>query len=144
MTKFRRKPATRFHAFLVQPNPEFEPRNWQQTPRHYRIVQYVGVKQFLGGADSWKFVHNHAAMESGDVSTWAIYLDFETPMFDDSPTGTDSRVAAEAAPVPSRLEKDLGRMSPLHSSRAGASGLRSRQRNVAHGRQAALADAERN
>jgi len=80
MTKPRRKPNTRFHAFIVEPSPDFRPTNWQQTPRHYRIVSYIGPKDFRGPADAWKFLHNHEALRSGDQTRWAICVDFEVPI----------------------------------------------------------------
>jgi len=80
MTKPRRKPNTRFHAFIVEPSPDFQPSNWQQTPRHYRIVSYAGPKDFRGPADAWKFLYNHDALQRGDQSRWAICLDFEMPI----------------------------------------------------------------
>ncbi|MFK7768309.1 MAG: hypothetical protein AB8B55_13880 [Mariniblastus sp.] len=85
MTKLRRKPSTKFHAFIVEPTPDFEPTNWRQTPTHYRIVRYLGPKEFKGSADAWKFMHNHEALHeerSGKhMNEWALYLDFETPIF---------------------------------------------------------------
>lgn len=80
MTKLRRKPNTRFHAFVVEPSPGFEPTNWQQTPEHYRIVNYVGPKDFRGAADAWKFLFNHNALRSSQQTRWAICLDFEMPV----------------------------------------------------------------
>ena len=80
MSKPRKKPNTRFHAFIVEPSPDFEPTNWQQTPRHYRIVSYVGPKDFRGSADAWKFLYNHDALSRGDQSRWAICLDFDAPI----------------------------------------------------------------
>lgn len=81
MTKPRRKPATQFHAFLVEPMPGFAPTNWRQKPDHYRILEYVGPKHFKGSADSWKFLHNHEALLRGETQRWAIYLDFESAVF---------------------------------------------------------------
>lgn len=77
MTKLRRRPATRFHAFLVEPAPGFNPNNWRQKPRHYRIVEYIGPNCFRGTADAWKFLYNHEAIQKGDTSRWALLLDFE-------------------------------------------------------------------
>ena len=82
MTKPRRKPSSRFHAFIVEPSPDFQPSNWQQTPRHYRIVEYVGPKGLRGPADAWKFLHNHDALHRGDQKRWAICLDFQVPIVD--------------------------------------------------------------
>jgi hypothetical protein len=75
MTFPRRKPTTSFHAFLVEPMPGFKPTNWQDKPQHYRIVEYLGPKRFKGRADAWRFLHNHEAIDSGNVGTWAIYVD---------------------------------------------------------------------
>ena len=95
MTKPRRKPPTQFHAFLVEPQPDFKPSNWRQTPAHYRIVEYVGPKHFKGRADAWKFLHNHEAIHKDNVGTWAIYLDFAAPIFDDQPAGDESALLTE-------------------------------------------------
>lgn len=80
MTKPRRKPKTRFHMFMVEPYPGFHPTNWQQTPKHYRILKYVGPEQFRGSADAWKFLHNHGALRSSNTNQWAIYLDLDLPI----------------------------------------------------------------
>ncbi len=80
MTKPRRKPETRFHTFIVEPSPDFEPVNWQQTPDHYRILKYVGPEKFRGSADAWKFLHNHRVLQTGSTDQWAIYLDLDFPM----------------------------------------------------------------
>ena len=79
MTKPRKKPNTRFHAFIVEPMPGFTPRNWRQKPDHYRILEYLGPKHFKGRADTWRFLHNHDAIEQGDTTRWAICLDFDSP-----------------------------------------------------------------
>ena len=81
MTNFRRKPATQFHAFIVEPKPGFKPTNWRQTPTHYRIVRYLGPKEFQGSADTWKFLHNHEAIQAEQVNEWALYLDFDSAIF---------------------------------------------------------------
>ena len=75
MTKPRIKPSTRYHAFLVQTSPEFEPTNWQDKPNQYRILEYLGPKRFKGRADAWRFLHNHQALETGNTAVWAIYVD---------------------------------------------------------------------
>lgn len=77
MTKPRTKPKYKFLAFIVEPTPGFNPRNWQQTPEHYRIVEYMGPQPFKGAIDAWKFLHNHKAIALGTTNRWAIYLDFE-------------------------------------------------------------------
>ena len=85
MTKPRRlskKTNSRFHAFVVEPSPGFKPKNWRQNPRHYRIVSYVGAKEFRGAADAWKFLYNHEALEREDQTRWAICLDFDKPIPD--------------------------------------------------------------
>lgn len=74
MTKFRRKPATGYHAFLVEPTPDFAPTNWQDKPLHYRIIEYAGLKQFKGQVDAWRFLFNHRALADGDTKLWAIYV----------------------------------------------------------------------
>ena len=75
MTKLRPRPAAGYHAFLVQPLAGFEPKNWQDKPKHYRILEYVGSKLFLGRADAWRFLHNHQALEKGNFEAWAIYVE---------------------------------------------------------------------
>ena len=75
MTKPRRKPANCYHAFLVKPSPGFKPTNWRDKPQHYRIVEYVGPKQFRGQVDAWRFLHNHDALTNGETDLWAIYVD---------------------------------------------------------------------
>ena len=85
MTKLRKlnkKTNSRFHAFVVEPSPGFKPKNWRQNPQHYRIVSYVGPKEFRGSADAWKFLYNHEALERGDQTRWAICLDFDKPILD--------------------------------------------------------------
>ena len=73
MTKPRRKRPDSYHAFLVEPGPDFEPTNWQDKPRQYRILQYLGEKRFRGRADAWRFLHNHQALSIGNTSIWAIH-----------------------------------------------------------------------
>lgn len=78
MTIIRRRPAcaTRhYHAFIVQPAEDFRPNSWQDIPRLYRVLEYVGAKQFRGPADAWRFLHNRAALESGDCKRWAICIE---------------------------------------------------------------------
>lgn len=79
MSKPRRKPTTNFLAFLVDPAPDFQPTNWQQVPKHYRILEFVGPKHFKGRADAWKFLHNHDQLNQDKIQTWAIYLDLDSP-----------------------------------------------------------------
>ena len=81
MTKPRLKPSTQFLAFLVEPEPGFQPSNWQQNPDHYRILEFVGPKYFKGRADAWKFLHNHDQMNCESIQQWAIYLDIDSPIF---------------------------------------------------------------
>lgn len=92
MTKPRGKPKFGFHAFLVEPKPGFRPTNWRQNPEHYRIIQYVGPKQFKGSADAWKFLHNHDQMNLDSIKQWAIYLDFESPVFESESAEEKSQV----------------------------------------------------
>ena len=95
MTKPRSKLPTRFHAFLVEPQPDFKPSNWRQTPEHYRIIEYVGPKHFKGRADAWKFLHNHDAIQQENVCTWAIYLDFASSIFGGKPADDESGLLME-------------------------------------------------
>jgi len=45
-------------AMVVEPTEEFQPSNWQDTPRAYRIVQLAGNKKHRGDADAWRFLFN--------------------------------------------------------------------------------------
>jgi hypothetical protein len=92
MTKPRKKPNTRFHAFLVEPKPGFKPTNWQQNPEHYRILEYIGPKHFIGRADAWKFLHNHEQMSRNSIKSWAIYLDFKSSFLSSKPMDQDSTI----------------------------------------------------
>lgn len=74
MSKPRKKPASLYHALLVEPDEEFNPRNWQDKPRQYRVLEYLGPKRFLGRADAWRFLHNHQALEKGKTNVWAIHV----------------------------------------------------------------------
>lgn len=78
MTKLRRKP-TGYLTFLVEPANNFRPLNWQQSPESYRIVEYAGPMAMLGEADSWKFLHNQAALRNRNHSLWAIHISMATP-----------------------------------------------------------------
>lgn len=102
MTKPRKKPATNFHAFLVEPHPGFVPKNWRENPKHYRIIEYVGPKHFKGRADAWKFLHNHEAIHQNEVVQWAIYLDFAAPIFGEEPMAN-----ASEAPGTNRPKSDV-------------------------------------
>ena len=75
MTKPRRKPANCYHAFLVEPMPGFRPTNWQDKPQHYRIIEYIGPKQFKGQVDAFRFLHNHNALAKRDTGVWAMYVE---------------------------------------------------------------------
>lgn len=78
MTKLRRKP-TGYLTFLVEPANNFRPLNWQQSPESYRIVEYAGPRATLGEADSWKFLHNQAALRNRNASLWAIHISTAIP-----------------------------------------------------------------
>lgn len=73
MTKARKRP-TGYMRFLVEPAENFSPTNWQQTPSSYRIIEFAGTVAMLGQADSWKFLHNHAAIRNGGTCNWAIHV----------------------------------------------------------------------
>jgi len=78
MTSVRRPPrcpTKQYHAFIVQPSEDFRPNSWQDIPRGYRVIEYRGAKQFRGSADAWRFLHNRAAIGSGDCSRWAICIE---------------------------------------------------------------------
>ena len=93
MTNFRRKPTTQFHAFIVEPTVGFKPTNWRQTPTHYRVVGYLGPKEFRGSADAWKFLHNHEAMKEEQIGEWALYLDFDKSNFENDDQGKQNHRA---------------------------------------------------
>ncbi len=61
-------------AMVVEPTEEFQPSNWQDTPRAYRIVQLAGNKKHRGDADAWRFLFNRDAMKNGQVNRWAIWV----------------------------------------------------------------------
>ena len=83
MTKFRKRPAQRFIAFLVQPTDDFEPNGWQDVPKNYRVIEYVGPKQFRGRADAWRFIENKTILDDfGEndrpdrkINRWAVVID---------------------------------------------------------------------
>ncbi len=74
MTKLKSRPKTRYHAFIVEPDADFAPKNWQEKPANYRVIEYLGEKEFLGRADAWRFLHNHEAIESRNFKRWAVWV----------------------------------------------------------------------
>ena len=107
MTKLRRlskNSNSRFHAFVVEPSPGFKPKNWRQNPQHYRIVSYVGPKEFRGAADAWKFLFNHEALGRGDQTRWAICLDFDKPIL--NPIARRDLGNAESNAVRNRIDQN--------------------------------------
>jgi len=84
MTKLTKRPAQHFMAFFVRPTPEFSPTSWRDLPQNYRVIEYVGPKQFRGRADAWRFLQNRAMLEQfqdhGDsmnsppIEKWAIIV----------------------------------------------------------------------
>ena len=104
MTKLRRRPPTRFLTFIVEPAPGFEPKNWRQTPDHYRILECVGPMYFLGSADAWKFLHNHEALRQQSTNRWALFLDAkETLTLDSNASNGSGRIAYAASQASSAL-----------------------------------------
>lgn len=81
MTKLRHRP-TGYLTFFVEPTSDFSPINWQQTPKNYRIIEFVGPTNMLGHADSWKFLNNQSALRSGDFRRWAIHISFDSDRAD--------------------------------------------------------------
>jgi hypothetical protein len=75
MTKLKSRPKVHYQAFLVEPEPDFAPKNWRDKPRSFRVIEYIGAKQFLGRADAWRFLHNHKALESNQTKVWAIVVE---------------------------------------------------------------------
>lgn len=63
-----------FVAMVVEPTEEFEPGNWQDIPRAYRIVKLAGSKKHRGDADAWRFLFNRDAIKNGSVNRWAIWV----------------------------------------------------------------------
>jgi hypothetical protein len=58
----------------VEPEPGFEPKNWRDKPKSYRVIEYVGPKRFRGNADAWRFLHNQRQLQSNKLDAWAILL----------------------------------------------------------------------
>lgn len=73
MSKPRIRPRG-YLTLIVEPESEFTPTNWRETPSSYRILESGGTFAFLGQADAWKFMHNQAALQSGQVGRWAIRI----------------------------------------------------------------------
>ena len=69
-----------FLALVVEPTGSFLPRNWQDIPGAYRIVEFIGHKKHRGEADAWRFLYNRDAMQPShrrsDVgpNRWAIWI----------------------------------------------------------------------
>ena len=70
----KRNKHEQFVAMIVEPTEDFEPGNWQDTPRGYRIVELAGAKKHRGDADAWRFLFNRDAMKNGHVNRWAIWV----------------------------------------------------------------------
>ena len=83
MTKFRKRPTQRFIALLVQPADDFVPHGWQDIPKNYRVIEYVGPKQFRGRADAWRFVENKTILDdfadgnrtNRKIDRWAVVVE---------------------------------------------------------------------
>lgn len=69
----RRRPK-QYICYLIRPLDGFLGRNWQEKPERFSIIRRVSQTPFLGKADAWRFMTNHAAIASGDFSTWAIWI----------------------------------------------------------------------
>lgn len=72
-------PRTRpkqYRCYLVRPTGEFLPKNWQDKPKRFTVVQSEPALQTpsLGKADAWRFLANQAAIASGNFTTWAVWL----------------------------------------------------------------------
>lgn len=63
-------------ALIVEPTDSFLPRNWQDIPSAYRIVEYVGDKKHRGDADAWKFIHNKEVMSESRLSSCSVPSSF--------------------------------------------------------------------
>ncbi len=66
--------SDQFVAMVVEPTEDFQPSNWQDTPRAYRIVELAGNKKHRGDADAWRFLFNRNAIKNGKVNRWAIWV----------------------------------------------------------------------
>ncbi len=69
----RRKPR-QYRCYLVRPVGNFSPKNWQEKPARFQIVEKLEVTNSLGKADAHRFLVNHAAIEARDFSSWFIWL----------------------------------------------------------------------
>ncbi len=74
MVKLSKPRLPVFHTFIVQPDVDFKPRNWQDRPANYRIVQSTGQQHLRGKVDAWRFLVNKLALESGNTRRWAISI----------------------------------------------------------------------
>ena len=70
----------------MQPSADFNPNSWQDVPKHYRVIEYVGNKQFRGRADAWRFVENKTVLDqltetdcdnnpNREIKRWAVVID---------------------------------------------------------------------
>ncbi len=85
LSRLRKRPAQRFIAFFVKPLPGFSPTSWQDVPKNYRVIDYVGPKQFRGRADAWRFMENKAVLDNSQsgngsddknsIEKWAVVID---------------------------------------------------------------------
>jgi len=85
LTKPRIRPTQRYIALIVKPLPGFNPSSWQDVPQTYRVIEFVGPKQFRGRADAWRFMENKAVldewkneqgiMQKDPIQRWAVVID---------------------------------------------------------------------
>lgn len=77
MTRFRSRPPAEYLMLIVVPEPGFQPTNWQQTPRQYRVVRCAGAALLRGQADAWKFLFNQRQLRNGNPQSWALVVPLE-------------------------------------------------------------------
>ncbi len=66
------KLRNRYRLLMVAPVGTFQPSNWRQAPRAYRIIESAEYP-LLGKADADRFLFNQAALGSGIAGDrWAI------------------------------------------------------------------------
>jgi len=85
LSRLRKRPAQRFIAFFVKPLPGFSPTSWQDVPKNYRVIDYVGPKQFRGRADAWRFMKNKSVLDDAKnangptdkkiIERWAVVIE---------------------------------------------------------------------
>ena len=63
-----------YRVFLVRPVGDFTPRNWQQRPERFQVIERLETTNRVGRADSLCWLQNQKALESGSLDVWAVIL----------------------------------------------------------------------